>query len=167
MLSKIVSKVLMDKGVLGGCGEEVFFFVFTIGGLVGGDVGKDVKTIVWGRGDRSTGDDISGAVRDIEEGEVFDVVKGGPDRSGGWGILEFGGLRGDGLEDTGSNIKGTWVVPSVVRALKDLEDGGGGVCNVLLVNIIKGGPGGDRDVGKGRGGDDSGLGRVERHSILN
>jgi len=67
----------------------------------------------------------------------------------------------------GSNVKGTWVVPSVVRALEDLKDGGGGICNVLLVDVIKGRPGGNGDVGKGRGGNGSGLGRVERHSILN
>jgi len=67
----------------------------------------------------------------------------------------------------GSDVKRAWIVPSVVRTLKDLEDGGSSIHNVLLVNIIKGGPGGDRDVGKGRGGDDGRLGRVERHSILN
>jgi len=83
MFSKIVSKVLVDKGILGGRREEVFFLVFMVGGLVGRDVGKDVKTIVWGRGDGSTGDDISGTVRDVEEGEVFNIVKGGPDRSRG------------------------------------------------------------------------------------
>jgi len=167
VFSKIVSKVLVDKGILSGRWEEVLFLVFMVGGLVGGDMDEDVKTIVWGGGDGSTSDDISRAVRDIEEGEVFNVVKGGPDRSRGWGILEFGGLRGDGLEDVGSDVKRTWVIPSVVRALKDLEDGSGGVRNVLLVNIIKGGPEGDRDVGEGRGGDGGGLRSVERHLILN
>jgi len=54
-----------------------------------------------------------------------------------------------------------------VVGLKDFKDGGGGVGNVLLIYVIKGGPGGDRDVGKGGGGDDGGLRRVERHSILN
>ena len=78
---------------------------------------EDVKTIVWGGGDRSTGDDICGAVRDVEEGKVFNVAKGGPDRSGGWGILELGGLRDNGLEDVGSDVKRAWIIPSVVRAL--------------------------------------------------
>ena len=55
----------------------------------------------------------------------------------------------------------------IVRALKDLKDGGSGVRNVLLVDVIKGRPGGDGDVGEGRGGDDSRLRREERHSILN
>jgi len=161
--------VLVDKGVLGGRRKEIFLFVFTIGGLVGGDVGKDVKTIVWGGGDRSTGDDISGAVRDVEEGEVFNVVKGGPDRSGRWGILESRRLRsgGDGLEDTGGDVKRAWVVPSIVRTLEDLKDGSSSVRNVLLIDIIKGGPGGDGDMGKGRGGNSSGLRSVERHLILN
>jgi len=116
VFSKIVSKVLVDKGILGGHGEEILFFVLTVLGLMGGDVGKDVKTISGGGGDGSTGDDIIGAVRDVE-GEVFDVVKSGPDRSRGWGILEFRGLRDDGLEDMGGDVKGAWIVPSIVRAL--------------------------------------------------
>ena len=147
MFSKIVSKVLMDVGVLGGRGEKVFFFVFAIGGLVGGDVGEDVKTDDWGGGDRGTSDDVGGTVRDVEEGEVFNVVKSGPDRSGRWGILELGRLGVDGLKDAGGDVKRAWVIPSVVRALEDLKDGGSGVRNVLLVNVIKGGPGGDGDVG--------------------
>jgi len=169
VFSKIVSKMLVDKGVLGGCGEKVLFLIFPVLGFVGGDVGEDVKTVNWGGGDRGTGNDIGGTVRDVEEREILDVVKGGPDRSRGWGILELGGLRsrGDGLEDTSGDVKRAWIVPSVVRTLKDLKDCGGGICNVLLVNIIKGRPGGDGDMGKGGGGDDGGLGRVERHSILN
>ena len=130
--------MLVDKGVLGGHGKEGFFFILIVLGLVGSNVGKDVKTNNWGRGDGSTGNDIGGTVRDVEEREVLDIVKGGPDRSGGWGILKFRRLRGDGLEDTGGNVERTWVIPSVVRALKDLEDGGGGICNVLLIDIVKG-----------------------------
>jgi len=149
VLSKIVSKVLVDKRVLGGRGEEILLFIFMVLGFVEGNMGESIKVIVDGRGLGGASDDVVRAVRDVEEGEVLNVVKGGPDRSWGWGILEFGGLRGNGLEDTGGDVKRAWVIPSVVRALKDLEDGGGGVCNVLLVNIIKGGPGGDRDVGEG------------------
>ena len=66
----------------------------------------------------------------------------------------------------GGNIERAWVVPSIVGTLKDFKDGSSGVHNVLLVDVIKGRPGGDRDVGEGRGGDDGGL-RIERHSILN
>jgi len=109
VLLRIESKMLVDKEVLGGCWEEIFLLVFMVLGFVGGDVGKDIKTIVWGGGDGSTGDDIGGTVGDVEEREVFNIVKGGPDK--------FGGLRGDGLEDTGGDVKGTWVVPSIVRAL--------------------------------------------------
>jgi len=155
---KIVSKVLVDVGVLGGRGEEVLFLVFAILGLVSSDVGKDVKTKNWGGGDGGTSDDVGGAVRDVG----FNVVKGGPDRSGRW-VLKLGGLRVDGLEDTGCDVEGAWVIPSVVRALKDLKDGGSGVCNILLVDVIKGGPGGDRDVRKGRGGDGGGLRGGKRH----
>ena len=117
MFSKIVSKVLVDKGILGGRGKEVFFLIFLVLGLIGGDVGKNVKTDDGGGGDRGTGDNIGRAIRDIEEGEVLDVVKGGPDRSGRWGILKLGRLRVDGLEDAGGNVKRAWVIPSIVRAL--------------------------------------------------
>jgi len=163
--SKIVSKVLVDEGVLSGRGEKVFFLVLVILKFIGSDVGKGVEAIGRSGGDGDTGDNILRAVRDVAEGVVLDVVKGRPDRSGGWGILKLGGLRsrGDGLEDTGGNVKGAWIVPSIVRTLQDLEDGGSGVRNVLLINIIKGRPGGDGDMGKSGGGDDGGLGSVERH----
>jgi len=159
MFSRIVSKVLVDKGVLGGCGKEVFFFVFAIGRLVGRDMGKDVKAIVWGGRDRGTGNNVLGAIRDVEEREVFDVVKSRLD--------ELGGLRDNGLEDMRGDVKGTWVVPSIVRALEDLKDGSSGVRDVLLVDIVKGRPGSNGDVGKGGGGNGGRLRRVERHLILN
>jgi len=136
---------------LGGCGEEVLFLVFTILGLVSGDIGKDVKADNWGRGDGGTGDDINGAVGDVEEGVVFRVVKDRPGEFGGWGTWN------NRLEDAGGDVKRAWIVPSVVRALEDLKDGSSGVCNVLLVDVIKGGPGGDGDVGEGGGGDNGGL----------
>jgi len=167
MLLRIISKVLVDKRVLGGCREKIFFFILMVLGFVGGNVGKNIKTNNWGGGDGGAGDDIGRTVRDVKEREVLNVVKGRPDRSGGWGILEFGGLRGDGLKDTGGDIKRTWVIPSVVRALKDLKDGSGGICNVLLIDIVKGRPGSNRDMGEGGGGDDGRLRRSEQHSILN
>jgi len=167
VFSKIVSKVLVDKGVLDGRGEKVLFLVFMILGLMSGNMGKDIKTDNWGRGNRSTGDDVSCPVGDVEERKVFNVVKSGPVDSGRRRVLEFGRLRDNGLEDTGSDIERTWIVPSVVRALKDLKDGGSSVCNILLVDVIKGRPGGNRDVGEGGGGDDGRLRRSEQHSILN
>jgi len=156
-----ISKDSFNERVLGGCWEKVLLFVFTVLGFVGGDVGKDIKTKNWGRGDGGTGDDICGAVRDVEEGVVLWVVKDRPSELRGWGTWN------NRLEDMGGDVKRTWVVSSVVRTLKDLKDGGGGVRNVLLVDVIKGGPGGSGDVGEGRGGDDGGLRRSERHSILN
>jgi len=130
MFSKIVSKVLMDEGILGGRGEEVLFLIFMILGFIEGDVGESVEAVDGGGGDGGTSDNILWAVRDIEEGEVLDVVKSGPDK--------FRRLRGDGLEDASGDVKRTWVVPSVVRALKDLENGGSGVRNVLLIDVVKG-----------------------------
>ena len=88
--------------------------VFTVLGLVGGDVSEEVKTEDWGRGDGGASNDIGRAVWDVGEGVVFQVIKDGPSKFQGWGT------RDDGLEDAGSDVKRTWVVPSVVRALEDL-----------------------------------------------
>jgi len=157
VLSKIVSKVLVDEGVLGGRGEKILFLIFMVLRLVCGNMGENVKASNWGGGDGGTGDDIGRTVRDVKEREVLDVIKGGPGRSGGWGILRLGRLRVDGLEDAGGDIERAWVIPSVVRTLKDLEDGSSGIRNVLLIDVVKGGPGSNGDMGEGRGGNDSGL----------
>jgi len=114
--------------------------VFMVLGLVGGNMSKDVKAEDWGGGDGGTGDNVCGAVGDVEEGVIFWVVKDRPSELRGWGTGD------DGLEDAGGDVKRAWVVPSVVRALEDLKDGGGGIRNVLLVDVIKGGPGGGGDV---------------------
>jgi len=127
--------------------------VFVVLRLVGGDMGEDVKTGNWGRGDGGAGDDIVRAVRDVEEGEVFNIVKSGPN--------EFGGLGDDRLKDMSSNVERAWIIPSVVRALEDLKDGGSGVHNILLIDVVKGGPGSNRDMGEGGGGDNGGLRRSE------
>jgi len=119
VLFKIVPKVLVDIRVLGGCREEIFFFVLMVLGFVGGDVREYVKTKDGGGRDRGTGNDVGGAVGDVE-GEVFDVIKGGPDRSGRWRIPKLGGLWDDGLKDVSGDVKRAWIVPSVVRALEDL-----------------------------------------------
>jgi len=88
VFSKIVSKVLVDERVLGGRREKVFFLVFPILGLIGSNISKDVKTDNWGGGDGGTGDDVCGAVRDIEEGVIFRVVKDRPGEFGGWGTWD-------------------------------------------------------------------------------
>jgi len=151
MALRISSKDSFDEGVLGGGGKEVLLFVFSVLELVGGNVSKGIKAVDGSRGDGGTGDNVGRAVQDVEEGVIFRVVKDGPSELGGWGTGD------DGLEDAGGDIKRAWVVPSVVRALEDLKDGGGGIRNVLLVDVIKGGPGGDGDVGEGGRGDDGGL----------
>jgi len=88
VLFKIVSKVLVDEGVLGGHGEKVLFLVFPILGFVEGDVGEGLKTEDGGGRDRGTSDDVYRAVRDVEAGVVFWVVKDRP-----------GELRGGGTWD--------------------------------------------------------------------
>jgi len=85
VFSKIVSKVLVDVGVLGGRREEIFLLVLTILRFVVGDVGEDVETEDGGGRDGSTGDDVHGAVGDVEEGIIFRVVKDGPSELRGWG----------------------------------------------------------------------------------
>jgi len=111
--------MLVDEGVLGGRGKKILLFVLAIGRLVGGDMGENIKTKDGGGRDGGTSDDVCRAVGDVE-GEVFDVIEGGPDRSGRWRILKLGGLWDDGLKDAGGDVKRAWVVPSVVRALEDL-----------------------------------------------
>ena len=84
VLSRIESKVLVDKGVLGGRREDVFLLVVAVLRLVGGDVGKEFKVIGGSGGDGGTGDDIDRGVGDVEEWEVLDVVKSGPDKLWRW-----------------------------------------------------------------------------------
>jgi len=87
-----------------------------------------------------------------------------------------GGATGEGeQQERGSNRRGgaisvgVWagVVPGVEVQIENLKDGGGGISDVLLINVIKGQPGSDRDLGKGGGGDNGGLRSVKRHLILN
>jgi len=71
VLSKIVSKMLVDERVLGGRREKVLFLVLPILGFVEGDVGEGLKTEDRGGGDGGTSDDICGAVGDVEEGVIL------------------------------------------------------------------------------------------------
>jgi len=159
VFSKIVSKVLVDKRVLGGHGEEVLFLVFIILGLMGGDVSKDIKTNNWGRRDGGAGDDIGRAVRDVEEGVVLWVVKDRPGKFGGWGSWD----KRSRCRGSVSVKVGTWEIPSIVVRLEDFKDGGSSISGVLLVYVIKGRPRCNRDVGEGGGGNDGGLGGSEGH----
>jgi len=134
VFSKIVSKVLVDVGVLGGCGEEIFLLVFTVLGFVGGDVGEDVKTEDGGGRDRGTGDDIGGTVWNVEKGVILEVVKDRPSELWGWGT---GDKRSGHWGSVCVKIR-TWEIPSVVVGLENFKDGGGGVSDVLLIYIIKG-----------------------------
>ena len=134
VLSRIVSKVLVDKGVLGGRREDVLLFVITVFRLVGGDVGKKFEVVGGSGGDGGTGDNIGGGVRDVEEGEVLDVVKGGPDEFGRWGVRR-GSDWGGGAEGVGTR---TGIIPGVEVRVENLKDCGGGIGNVLLIDVIKG-----------------------------
>ena len=145
MLSRIESKVLVHKGVLGGRGKEVFLLVITVFDFVGGDVGEDFKVVGGSGGDGGTGNDVHRGIWDVEEGIVLRVVKSGPDKFWRWGAR-----RGsDGGRRTESVGTGAGIVPGVEVRVENLKDGGGGVSDVLLVDVIKGRPGSDRDLGKG------------------
>jgi len=157
--SRISSKDLFDKGVLGGCGEEVLLFVFMVLGFMEGNMGKGVKAVDGSGGDGGTGDDVSGAVRDVEEGVILQVVKDRPGKLGGWGMWD---KRSRCWGSVSIKI-GTWEIPSIVVRLEDFKDGGGSIGNVLLVYVIKGRPGGDGDMGEGGGGDNGGLGGSKGH----
>ena len=58
--SRIKSKVLVHKGVLGGRWEEVLLLVVAVLRLVGSDVGEEFEVVGGSGGDGSTGDDIGG-----------------------------------------------------------------------------------------------------------
>ena len=117
---------------MGGRREEILLLVFLVLGLVEGDVGKGVKVSDRSRRGRGAGDDVDGAVWNVEKGVVFNVLEGRPDkfrgnwdkRSGCWGSV---------------SIKiGTWEIPSIVVRLEDFEDSGGSISDVLLIYIIEG-----------------------------
>ena len=163
ILLRIVSKVLMDKGVLGGRREDIFLLVVVVFGLVGGNVGKKLEVVGGSGGNGGTGDDVGGGLGDIEERVVLDVVKGGPDELWRWGARRGSDGRGR-AEGVGTR---TWVIPGVEVQIENLKDCGSGVGDVLLINIIKGRPRSNGDLGEGRGGDDGGLGSVERHLLNN
>jgi len=150
---RISSKDSFNEGVLGGCWEEVLLFIFMVLDFVEGNVGEGVKAVDGSGGDGGTSDNIGRAVRDIEEGVVLWVVEDRPGELGGWGMW---GKR-SGCWGSVSVKIGTWEIPSIVVRVEDFEDGGSSISDVLLVDIIKGRPGGDGDVGEGGGGDDGGL----------
>ena len=77
MFSRIKSKVLVHKGILGGHREEILLLVVAVLGFIGGDVGKGLKVVSRSGGDRGTGDDVGRGVGDVEERDILDVVKGG------------------------------------------------------------------------------------------
>ena len=85
MALRICSKDSLDEGVLDRRGKEVILFEEAEVFFMVGGVGKDFKTGIEDGGWGSAGDDILGAVRDVEEWVVFNVFKDGPDKLGGWG----------------------------------------------------------------------------------
>jgi len=100
VFSKMVSKVLVDEGILGRRGEEVFLVIKAVIVLEGGDVCEELKIVGWGRRDGGAGDNICG------RGGVVGVVAGGksrPDRRFGWGGGE--GLGDSGDEDGGVELE--------------------------------------------------------------
>ena len=62
ILLRIVSKMLVDKGILGGRREDILLLVITVLGLVGGDVGKEFEVVGRSGGDGGTGDDVGGEI---------------------------------------------------------------------------------------------------------
>jgi len=86
--SRICSKDLLDEGVLGRQGKEVILFEEAEVFFAVGSVGKDFKTGIENGGWGSAGDDVLGAVWDIEEGVILLVFKSRPDKLGGWGTWD-------------------------------------------------------------------------------
>jgi len=84
MSLRICSKDLLDEGVLGRWGKEVVLFEKTEVLLTVDGVGEDVKIgMEDGRRGR-TSNDVLGTIRNVEEGVVFNIFKGRPDKLWGW-----------------------------------------------------------------------------------
>ena len=84
MASRISSKDSLNEGVLGWWGKEVVLFEKSEVFLTMSGIGKDFKAGIEDRGRGCTGDNVLGAVRDVEEGVVFNVFKDGPGEFRGW-----------------------------------------------------------------------------------
>jgi len=172
----------VDKAILGGRREEVLLVVKVIIVLEGSDVSKELKIVGQGGRGRGAGDNIIGG------GGVVGVIAGGKSRPNGgcgWGggerlgdgrdeyrgveveiLLDWGrGARGykDGQGGAIYVLAGGREIPSVEVTVQYLKDGGGGIGEVLLVDVVNGRPGGDGDLEESGGGDDGGFRRSKRH----
>jgi len=157
--------MLVDKGILGGRGEEVFLVIEKVVVLEGGNVGEELKIIGRGRRDRGAGDGIFWRGRDVR---VVTKGKSGPDGRDGWGEdsgLGFGwdedwGVEGRVVKDrrgrAGSYKDGgqgsicvsirTWEIPSIEVAIQYLKNSSSSVSEILLIDVVNGGLGGDGDL---------------------
>jgi len=88
VFSRIVSKVLVDKGVLGWQGEFTILFKEMEVVFMVDDVGKDTKFVADDGRQGYASDDIGRAVWDVEERVVLLVFKSGPDKLGTWGTWD-------------------------------------------------------------------------------
>jgi len=88
MSLRICSKDLLYKGVLGRQGKEVILFEKTEVLLVVDGVSKDVEIGTEDRGWGRASDNVLGTIRDVEEGVVFNIFEGQPDKLWGWGTWD-------------------------------------------------------------------------------
>jgi len=157
--------MFLDKTILGGCREEVLLIVEAVVVLISDDMGEEVKVGDGCGGDQGTGDDVVGRGRWGED-EGLGLSRN-EDRGEEGGVIKNRGRQtGDGNDGRGGlKCVGTWAgeIPGVEVTVKDLKDSGSGVGEVLLIDVVNGRPGGDRDLGKGGGSDDGRLGQSERH----
>ena len=113
MSLRICSKDLLNEGVLGRWGKEVILLEKTKVFLMMGGIGKDFKIGVEDGGCRCAGDNIGGAVWDVEKGVVFNVFKGRPGELRGWEMWD----KRSGCWGSVSVKIGTWEIPSIVVRL--------------------------------------------------
>ena len=86
-----------------------------------------------------------------EVGRGVDAVDGDEGRGGGNAVTFTSGAGA---------IEGAWVIPGVMRTVEEVLDDLVGGGDVKLINVIKLGPGGS---GEGGRGDDNGERRRRRH----
>jgi len=154
----VKAEVTVDEVVLGSGGRNVLLIAkggkFLLA-LVNARGGLDEqKESFWGGvpsrdgGDDRGGDDVGGGLR--EWGSGTDVVANDVGKEGRWELPENrgGDCSGGGNEDW-AVTRGTWEVPSVVRGGENVFKGPSGLLNVVLINLVNGGPRGDGGSGGG------------------
>ena len=163
MVAEVVAEMGVDEGVLSGGNQWSVLLLLKLGN---GLVDETEETFGSGEIGRRGADMVSGGLRDDGGvGQWVDQQDAGRNGVGIPRVLEDGGeedgrLGGDGGDKSGivipkgrggARLGGRRVMmdPSLGGRPKEVFDGLASVLDVVLVYVVKGGPGGDRGSGRG------------------